>query len=120
MRNYIRMQCLRIYTLPFDPAQFYVVFGGDEDSLIYYADRLKAQLNAQPPIKHFSIPEPSVIWFELNQDNFAKLCNLAAGTIWQQSRLNTEFQTDPSLETIYDMTRVEVEGSPRKTWSHGH
>lgn len=120
MRNYIRLRCLRLYPLPFDPDTFYVVFGGTDENLIYWKDKTIAEINEFPPITgpvQFEIPEPSVIWFELDQENLAQLVNIYAGQVWTDTRLNDRFASQGRL---YDMTKVEVQGSPRKVWSHGH
>lgn len=116
MRNYFKILCLRLYPAPFDPLTFYVVFGSDDESLLYYKNRLETLIST--PLA--TPAEASVIWFELNEKNFTMLLNIASGQIWGQTRLNDVFPPDPALELLYDMTRVEVEGSPRKTWSHGH
>lgn len=116
MRNYFKILCLRLYPAPFDPFTFYVVFGADDDSLSFYKRRLEAFIGQQ-----LSTPAGSqIIWFELNEENFVRLLNIASGQIWGQTRLNDVFPIDPSLESLYDMTRVKAEGSPRKEWSGGH
>lgn len=121
MRNYYEIQCLRLYPLPFDPETFYVVFGGDDDSLLYYSNRLQALVRANDPTVQFQIAPPSIIWFELDQANFVRILNLASGTIWNQTRLNNVFPLLPDSETLYDSTKVKpAQKSPRKEWSHGH
>lgn len=119
MRNYFKLRALRIYPVsppnPPDPDVFYVVFGSTDENLLYYQLKLEALVGGE-----FVIGAPAVIWFELDLENFSMLVNEASGNIWTQTRLNDRFAADPNLPLLYDMTRVEVEGSPRPTWSHGH
>jgi len=115
MRNYFKMRSLKLWPLPFDQFNFYVVVGGDDDQLRFYQQRLMNSVGGE-----FLVSEPAVIWFELDQENFGKLLNQAWGTIWTQTHLNNVFPPIDDNETLYDMTRVITEGSPRKTWSHGH
>lgn len=121
MRNYFRMHNLRIYPIfdfppppHTDPNQFYVVFGGSDEQLLFFQNQLEALIGGE-----FVVSEPQVIWFELDQEFFGNLLACAAGNIWTQTHLNDVFPIDPTLPILYDQTRVEVEGSPRKTWSHG-
>lgn len=122
MRNYFRIQNLRIYPyFDFPPPrhieldQFLVVFGGTDEDLLQ-----RAQLAIAADGRDCFISEPSVIWFELDQQFFSDLLAQSPGQIWTQTRLNNIFPNSPDTPLLFDSTRVEVEGSPRKTWSHGH
>lgn len=122
MRNYFRMKNLRIYPLvgppPLhtDPLVFYVCFGGTDEDLLQRQVELIELIGF--PDGYF-VAEPQVIWFELDQQFFSNILAQAAGQIWTQTHLNTLFPSDPNTPLLYDQTRVESEGSPRKTWSHG-
>lgn len=117
MRNYIKLRTLRLYYVGHEPT-FYVVFGGSDKDLLFYSNRLQALIREEDPAAQFAIAPPLTCWFELNQANLSKLVNLNSGDIWTRTRLNNIFLFDG--ENLYEMTRVEAEGSPRKTWSHGH
>lgn len=118
MRNYFKMRALRLYPIvppnPIDPNDFYVVWGSTDDDLFYYQQKLIALVGGE-----FAFGDPAVCWFELNLQNFSMLVNQAAGQIWNQTRLNDVFPPDPDTPLLWDMTRVQEEGSPRPTWSHG-
>lgn len=118
MRNYFKTRALRLYPItppdPIDPLNFYVVFGGTDDDLLYYQQKLIALIGGE-----FAFGEPQICWFELDLKNFSMLLNCGAGNIWSQTRLNDVFPVDPDLPLLWDMTRVEVQGSPRPTWSNG-
>jgi hypothetical protein len=127
VRNYIRVRCVRIESrippAPFDPLSFYVLFGGDDENLVSWVNRFKAYIASVSPTQILQVLEPSVIWFELNQDNFMMLLNVASGSIFDLTRLSPFFAQDVPFIPPFDlsgMTRVESEGSPRATWSHGH
>jgi hypothetical protein len=122
MRNYFKMQALRIYPLQafpppphIDPNTFYVVFGGTDDDLFARQVALTQLVGGD-----FSYGLPTIIWFELDQQFFSNLLAQASGQIWTQTHLNDIFPSDPNTPLLYDQTRVEIEGSPRSTWSHGH
>lgn len=119
MRNYFKARALRLYPYsppdPPDPEVFYVVFGTTDEDLLFYQLKLYALIGGD-----FLAGAPATIWFELNLENFSMLLNQAPGEIWTQTRLNDLFPNDPDTPLLFDMTRVESEGSPRSTWSHGH
>lgn len=128
MRNYFKARAVRIYPYQgsppeIDPLNFFVVFGNTDDQLLKYVVRAQADDGGNVPLGYF-VGEPAVIWFEMNVQNLITLLNQASGEIWANTRLNElftpPFVSDPNgPESLYDMTRVEIEGSPRKTWSHG-
>lgn len=119
MRNYFKIQNLRLYPFsppnPPDPNVFYVVFGGSDEQLLEYQLKLYALIGGD-----FVASAPTTIWFELDQEFFGNILACGAGNIWTQTHLNDLFSLDPNLPVLYDQTRVKSEGSPRKTWSHGH
>jgi hypothetical protein len=121
MRNYFKLRNLRIYPYHdfppprhIDTTDFYVVFGGTDEDL--YA---RQQAAIAQDGRDALVGDPQVIWFELDLQFFSNIIAQAAGQIWTQTHLNDVFPTDPNTPLLYDQTRIEVEGSPRKTWSHG-
>jgi hypothetical protein len=119
MRNYIRTKWVRIYPLPLDPNFFYVVCGGkDEDQFNFYVQRA-INLAALAP-GHYTIVPDFDLYFLLDDENFVILINQNSGQFWTQTHLNNVFAPIPNSDLLYDVTRVQIEGSPRPTWSHGH
>lgn len=122
MRNYFKLRNLRIYPYQDVPPPrhidldfFYVVFGGSDEDLFQRQQELIASIG-----QDCFVSDPTVIWFELDLQFFSDLIAQSPGQIWTQTHLNDRFPASPDTPLLYDSTRVEVEGSPRKTWSHGH
>lgn len=123
MRNYFKMQNLRIYPYHdfppprhIDTTDFFVVFGGTDEDLLQ-----RAQLAIAADGRECFIGEPFVIWFELDQQFFSNLVAQSPGQIWTQTRLNDVFPNSPDTPLLFDQTVIEIEDiSVRKTWSHGH
>lgn len=129
MRNYFKTRLLQIYPYSppngqptWDPLVFYVVFGGTDEQLLFYQLQTQEFLLTIEPTYIFYVPVPQVVWFELDLENFILLLQQAPGVIWGNTRLNNLFPKNPGSDLtplLWDCTRVESEGSPRKTWSHG-
>jgi len=89
-------------------------FGGSDDQLLENIRKAEFSQLQSFPNSVFTRTAPAVLWVELDSENFGILMNDFASSIWTRTHL------DPTATSVYDFTRVEVEGSPRKTWSHGH
>lgn len=130
MRNYFRMRGLWTTAHDgLDVAEF-ICWGGSDEQLMEHFEQMKAIALGSNPNYKFTTREPQVCWFELNQENFGRLLqgpfdngfSNIAYFIWNNTRLNTSGTTPPANigSFFYEMTQVEVQGSPRRTWSHGH
>lgn len=98
---------------------FYVVCGGaDEDQFRFYVQRALDLAFLTPG--NYTIVEDDTLYFELDDAFFVTLINQNSGQFWTQSHLNNVFPPNANSETLYEQTRTGAEGSPRKTWSHGH
>jgi hypothetical protein len=124
MRNYLKMQ---VMVWQDGGGNYYYAWGGTDEQLLEIV-MMKEQkaMEGEGFIGPFVRTPPVEVWWLLDQENFAKILNgafeLTSFQNWllisQLSGYNSEFSYFPLLFT--DITRVEVEGSPRKTWSHGH
>lgn len=130
MRNYLAM--LGLWAEGKDGAQSIsiVAWGADEDQLREF---IQPQINAQlllTPNMVFKYTGPVKVWFELNKHNFARVLNGPGPLLVFHYALavwNNTHQARPlggaainEGDFFVSMTKVEVEGSPRKVWSHGH
>ena len=117
MRNYFKTRGMK-WTATSGPPFFFnfvlYAFGGSDAQLL--ENVLKAEFSQRQsfPNSVFTRTLPAILWVELNSENFGTLMNDFASSMWNRTHL------DPAATTVYPFTLVEAEGSPRKTWSHGH
>jgi len=92
----------------------FYAFGGSDEQLLENIRRAEFSQNQSFPGTVFTRTQPQTLWVELNSENFGSLMDDFAVSMWNRTHL------DPTATFVYPFTRVEAEGSPRKTWSHGH
>ena len=106
---------------PPTPDFYLYAWGADDEQLLNYVMRAEALVRAQfaPQPVSFFRTLPLALWWLLDKENFGILLNgdnySNASLYWNGSRL-------PSIENTtnayYEIS--ELEGSPRRSWSHGH
>jgi len=125
MRNYLKMQAMHWTTSNGDDLW---AWGGTDEQLLFYVERMERfWIDAiDPNAAPFNRTSPEVCWFELDQENFGIILNnvgiFSAFDTWKLTMLNNGQFPVLAFGNInfFDITRVKVQGSPRKSWSHGH
>jgi hypothetical protein len=122
-------------TRPPGPAndQEFVAWGADEDQLREFINPQVDAWKADHPDGTATFHEPVICYWLLDAKNFGRILNgpnnlfpekgpQFALAMWNHTRLYTIIPSPPGIvsDWFFDQTQVEAEGSPRKTWSHGH
>jgi len=121
MRNYFKMQAIHYHLTSMLGQSDVFAWGGSDTQLLSNVLRAQAEARAifGPTTTFTLVTGPAVVYWELNQENFGTILNFNPGNIWGGTHL-PPVVTAPVSDTFYGMTLLQSEGSPRKTWSHGH
>ncbi len=117
IRNYFKVRGLNWqYEIPPTPPPFgeLFAFGKDDQQLFEVVQQINATQRISFPTIIFHYPRaPIFVYWELNAENFSRLLNQAPLQFWGNTNLPTNF---PQQGLFTDMTKTEVEGSPRATF----
>lgn len=129
MRNYLKMHGIYLHGRQGSVTADFCAWGGTPDKADLAIRPAMNELKDTYPNMVFT-PHRAICYFLLNEDNFALILNgplhLDAGNygtvVWMNVMLPfSELNLPPQIfgNLFAEITQLEDDGSPRKTWSHG-
>jgi len=126
MRNYLKLRGI-FWSFSANPpgvSGFLCAWGGagkKDKVLLYWVLKREAEIRALFSNAVFVRSEPQVCYWLLDDTNFAVVLNGQNVEIAKQFYNGTHLPSPSPTgdNSFWGITRTKVEGSPRKTWSHG-